>query len=382
MSECTPALVLSGGGARGAYQVGVLRHIARHHPELNFKVITGVSAGAINATFVAGHAGSLGDAADELADHWLSLATSRVIRSDAFSLSGNALRVLSNVATGGSSLAPPIRGLVDTSPLRRFLTDVLPLHGIERNVREGRLRALAISATSYRSGESVTFVQGVDDVSMWTRVRRRARAADVTVDHVMASAAIPLFFPACAVDGEFYGDGSLRQSYPLAPAIHLGADRLLAVSSRYDGGREGTQSVETGYPTAARVFGLMLNSIFLNNLDVDAERLDRINRLLDRIDESKRWLVAERQVDLLVLRPSRDIGRIAAGYEKRFPRGLRYFIRGLGTRRLASSDLLSYLMFERDYLEELISLGERDAGVNRAKIARFVEGCMSASPVP
>lgn len=377
MVDCIPALVLSGGGARGAYQVGVLRHIARQHPELAFKVITGVSAGAINATFLAGHPARLPEATDELALRWLSLSTGRVIRSDALSLSANGTRVLGNLATGGWRLAPPVRGLVDTSPLRDFLTAVLPVQGIERSIREGHLRALAISATSYRSGDSVTFIQGVEDIESWSRVRRRSQVANITVDHVMASAAIPLFFPACRVGGEFFGDGSLRQSHPLAPAIHLGADRVLAVSSRYRGGVPGPGPGEAEYPTAARVLGLMLNSIFLNNLDVDAERLERINRLLLRVDPSKRWLVPEREVDLLVLRPSRDIGRIAARYEKSLPRGLRYYIRGLGTRRLASSDLLSYLIFEREYLAELIALGERDAELNHGRIMRFVEGCVS-----
>ncbi len=340
-------------------------------------MITGVSAGAINAAFLAGHTGEMSDAADRLAARWEALSTGRVMRSDVFSLFANAFRVASNVISGGSRLAPPVRGLVDTRPLRRFLHEVLDGQGVAANLRDGRLRALAVSATSYANGESVTFVEASPETPMWSRVRRSARAARITVDHVMASAAIPLFFPACPVDGEYFGDGSLRQAYPLSPAVHLGADRILAVSSRYMSDQRSPASGDGEYPPSARVLGLMLNSIFLDHLDADAERLEHTNRLLERVDPTRRWLVPQREVDLLVIRPSRDIGRMAATYESALPRALRYLIRGLGTRRAADSDLLSYLVFESQYLSELIALGEHDAEQNRASIGRFVEGCLA-----
>jgi len=378
MRPCTPALVLSGGGARGAYQVGVLRQIARQHPELRFPVITGVSAGAINATFIASHSGELADATDELAELWSELSTSRVMRSDIPSLLANALRITGNVVSGGSRIAPPVRGLVDTAPLRRILTSVVDSRAIQAKIDAGRLEALAVSATSYRTGDSVTFVQGRPELEMWDRFRRHARAERITVDHVMASAAIPLFFPGCEVDGEYFGDGSLRQTYPLSPAIHLGADRVLAISSRFANVSE-TGEAEDAYPTAARVLGLMLNSIFLDHLDADAERLERVNQLLQRVDPKHSWLVPEREVDLLVVRPSLDIARMAAGYERQMPRTLRYLIRGLGTRRGSGADLLSYLLFEPRFLSELIELGERDAKLNRVRISRFVDGCAPAT---
>ena len=378
MRPCTPALVLSGGGARGAYQVGVLRQIARQHPELRFPVITGVSAGAINATFIASHSGELAVATDELAERWSELSTSRVMRSDIPSLLANALRIAGNVVSAGSRIAPPVRGLVDTKPLRRFLTSVVDSRAIQAKIDAGRLEALAVSATSYRTGDSVTFVQGRPELEMWSRFRRHARAERVTVDHVMASAAIPLFFPGCAVNGEYFGDGSLRQTYPLSPAIHLGADRVLAISSRFANVSE-TGEAEDAYPTAARVLGLMLNSIFLDHLDADAERLERVNQLLQRVDQKHSWLVPEREVDLLVVRPSLDIARMAARYERQMPRTLRYLIRGLGTRRGSGADLLSYLLFEPRFLRELIELGERDANLNRVRISRFVEGCTTTT---
>jgi NTE family protein len=376
---CTPALVLSGGGARGAYQVGVLRQIARQHPEFGFPIITGVSAGAINAAFMASQRGDFAEVTQLLADRWSTLSTSQVMRSDLPSLFGNAVRVAGNVASGGARIAPPTRGLVDTKPLRRFLETLIQPANIESNINEGRLRALAVSATSYRTGSSITFVQGPPETEMWRRFRRRSRADRIEVDHVMASAAIPLFFPACPVDGEYFGDGSLRQAYPLAPAVHLGADRLLAVSSRYvttpaaDGREPGS------YPSTARILGLILNSIFLDHLDADAERLERVNQLLGRVDPKQRWLIPEREVELLVLRPSRDIGRMAALYERKLPRALRYLIRGLGTRGSSGSDLLSYLLFVPEFLSDLIQLGERDAELHRMRIRRFVEGCADRS---
>jgi len=372
------ALVLAGGGARGAYQVGLLRGIATRHPDLRFDIITGASAGAINAAFLATHHGTFPEATESLAGHWRSLRTARVMRGDVWSLLGNAFRISTNLLSGGSRLAPPVRGLVDTRPLRRFLTPLIDPEQVAANIRAGRLRALAISATSYATGENVTFVQAPPEVPMWRRVRRSSRPARIDVDHVMASAAIPLFFPACPVEGEFFGDGSLRQNYPLSPAVNLGADRILAVASRFVGESRGAKPATSRYPTAARVLGLMLNSIFLDQMDVDAERLERINELLGRVDPTRRWLVAEREVELLVLRPSRDIGRMAAAFEDRLPRALRYMIRGLGTRRASDADLLSYLVFERRYLEQLIELGERDAELHRARIAHFAEGCAAA----
>jgi NTE family protein len=377
VAPCTPALVLSGGGARGAYQVGVLRQIARQYPDFDFPILTGVSAGAINASYIASHREPLAEVTDGLAEHWSGLSTSSVMRTDIPSLLANALRFAGTVASGGSRIAPPIRGLVDTKPLRRFLDTVIKPENIEANIRDGRLQALAVSATSYLSGDSVTFVQGPPETELWSRFRRRSRLERIGVDHVLASAAIPLFFPACMVDGEYFGDGGLRQTYPLSPAVHLGADRVLAISSRFVSTTDTDDHASEAYPSTARVLGLMLNSIFLDQLDADAERVEHVNELLRRVDPKQRWLVPEREVELLVVRPSRDIGRMAALYERKLPRALRHMIRGLGTRRGSGSDLLSYLLFVPEFLSDLIRLGERDAEMNRARIRRFIEGCLA-----
>jgi len=376
---CTAALVLSGGGARGAYQVGVLREIARQYPDVSFPIITGVSAGAINAAYIASHREPLVEVAEGLAHHWSQLSASDVMRTGALPLLANVLRAAATMASGGSRMAPPTRGLVDTRPLRDFLDRVIEPEIISSNIRAGRLQALAVSATSYRSGDSVTFVQGPPETEMWQRWRRESRLEPIGVDHVLASAAIPLFFPACRVDGEYFGDGGLRQPYPLSPAVHLGADRILAVSSRTASVQHADDRTTATYPSTARVLGLMLNTIFLDHLDADAERLERVNGLLQRLDPKQRWLVPQREVELLVVRPSRDIGRMAASYERKLPWALRHMIRGLGTRRSSGSDLLSYLLFVPEFLADLIRLGERDAELNRNRIRHFMEGCAPTS---
>ena len=373
-AEAATAVVLSGGGARGAYQVGVLRWISQEYPELRLPILTGVSAGAINAAFLAGRPEPLPEAMDLLADVWGDLSTDQILRADAFSLLGNALKVVMNLGSGGARLAPQVRGLVDTTPLEQTLQRALNPEGIADNISRGRLTAVAVSATSYGTGRTVTFVQAASGIRMWERTRRHSVSTHVGVDHVMASAAIPLFFPARSVEGEWFGDGSLRQGSPLAPAVYLGADRILVVSSRYHPGpRDIAGTDDDGYPPAAQILGLMLNSIFLDNLDADAERLERINEIVARVPNERQWLVSERPVSMLVLRPSSDLGRLAARYEDRLPRGLRYLIRGLGSRRVASPDLLSYLMFEAEYLQELIRLGERDASRNWIRIRRFLK---------
>lgn len=368
------AVVLSGGGARGAYQVGVLQFIARQVPELSIPIFTGVSAGAINAAFLAGRRGDLAESLDALSEHWCSLSTGRVMRSQAPLLFLNALQVGLKLSSGGSRLVPTVRGLVDTEPLREFLKPLLDADAVDENLRTGRLRALAISATSYQTGRVISFVQAAPEIRMWERVRRQSVRARIEVDHVMASAAIPLFFPARKIGDEFFGDGGIRESHPLAPAVHLGARRILAVSSRSRlTGRAARRGTVGGYPPAARVIELLLNSIFLDNLDVDAERLSRINHLVSRVSPSRRWLLAEREVRLLVLRPSADVGRLAATHESELPRALRFLIRGLGAAPVSSSDLISYLLFERTYLSRLIQLGEQDARRQWPRIRRFLK---------
>lgn len=367
-------LVLSGGGARAAYQVGVLSYVAERVRELSFPIITGVSAGAINAAFLAGHRGSAREKLEGLSDAWNSLTVDRVFRTDVRSLGLSGLRWAWTVGGGGTSLGAQVRGLVDTSPLREFLVGCLDAEGIEKNVRAGRLRALGLSATSYSTGRTITFVHGGEDSPTWERARRCGKAAKIGIDHVMASSAIPLIFPAIEVDGDYYGDGSMRQTAPLAPAIHLGADRLLAIATRYAPTLEEARSrAITGYPPPAQIIGLLFNAIFMEALDADAERLERLNRLIDALPPSTDPEDL-RRIDLLVIRPSRDLGQLAAEHSPKLPRSLRFVLRGLGIQRVRGADLVSYLSFEAPYIGRVMELGYEDGLSQWPEIERFLAG--------
>lgn len=370
-------LALTGGGARGAYQVGLLRHLARRHPELNLPILTGVSAGAVNAVHLASHPGGLADAVEELSDLWLGLTPDQVFRVDARSLMWNITRSGLQLVSGGSGsvTAPRVRGMVDTSPLRDFLDRALrcvdgEIPGIAHNLRRGTLKSLAVSTTSYTTGQSVVWVEG-RNIDTWERPKRQSLQTRLTVEHVMASTALPLLFPAVRIGKDWFGDGGIRLTAPLSPALHLGAHKILAVSTRYEkSGAETSVPEVVGYPPPAQVIGLLYNAIFLDLIDQDAMRMERMNRLLMKLPEAGRGDM--RVVDLLVVRPSRDLGRIAREYEPKLPSTFRFLTRGLGTRQSRSADLLSMVMFQGDYIRRLIELGEADADSRSDEIAEFL----------
>ncbi len=377
MGSSEIGLVLSGGGARGAYQVGVLRQLARMRPELELPVITGVSAGAINAAYLAQAPENFGRRAEDLARLWLGLEVHEVLDVKGTTLAANAMRWGLRLISGGRSLAPTTRGLVDARPLGDLLARVLEtddrgaLVGVERNLSAGRLEALAITATSYASGRSVTWVQG-RQIELWERPDRSAMRSRIGLAHIQASAALPLLFPAVRVDGEWYGDGGIRLATPLAPAIHLGASRLLAISTRHARPRRAPEEPPArDYPPPAQIAGTLLNAIFLDLLDQDAMHLDRINQLV----RCSGPMGGEfRPIELYVVRPSADLGRLANEHEARLPRALRFMTRGLGTKQSRSNDLLSLIMFQSDYLARLIELGERDALACQRDLLAFVDG--------
>ncbi|MAF64346.1 MAG: patatin [Planctomycetes bacterium] len=371
------ALTLGGGGARGAYQLGLLRHLSRRFPELEVPILTGVSAGGINAAFLANHTGSFARKVDTLLEWWLSITVDQVFRVDGSSLVSHLLRGLAQFAWfGGRDGARQLRGMVDTAPLRALLQRGLTggadgeLTGIESNLSQSDLRAVALTTTRYDTGQTVIWTQG-RDISVWKRPQRLARAGKLRVEHVLASAALPWLFPAVRIGKNWYGDGGVRLHAPLAPAIHLGADRILAISTRY--GRNDAEvdlSKTDLYPPPAQVAGILLNSIFLDLLDQDAYNLERVNDLLKRVPEQERGDL--RQIDLLVLRPSRDLGKLANEYEPSLPPLFRFLTRRLGTRSSRNQDLLSLIMFQPDYIEQLIATGERDAEERAEEIAQFL----------
>jgi NTE family protein len=352
-------------------------------PELRVPIVTGVSAGAINAALLASHHGTFLQSVQELSELWGNLTIGDVFRTDTRSLAMNALNWLRQLSSGGLGLSARglkspklVRGLVDTEPLRAYLTEVLhciegELTGIQYNLDSGRLDALAISATSYSTGRSVTWIQG-KNVQLWNRPQRRPKLATISVEHILASAALPLFFPAVQVDKAWYGDGGIRLIAPLSPAIHLGAKRIIAVSTRnatVDPDPEEEETIQ-GYPPPAQVMGILMNSVFLDLLDHDAMRMQRLNQLIAHLPEDQRHDL--KQVKLLTLRPSADLGKMASAFEADLPRAFRFLTRGLGTKETRSPDFLSLVLFQPEYLRSLIELGEKDAEARCHEIEAFL----------
>jgi NTE family protein len=370
-------LVLTGGGARGAYQAGALVAIAevtRAH-ELPFPVLAGSSAGSINATYLATRADDFAGATRGLADLWTTLEPRQVFRTDVPSITKTAIAWAADLGLGGLIGGGHGRALLETEPLGELLRDNLDMSAIARNLERGRLRGVGVTATNYDSGLAVTFFQGLPDLAPWSRVTRIGRAARLDTTHVLASAAIPLFFPAVNVDGDWYADGSIRLSTPLSPAIHMGADRIVAIAVRPDAPVRPPQEELRAreYPTPAEAAAVMLDALFLDALESDVERTLRINQTLRfvRTDVSGRHEVPLRHVELLVLRPSRDPCDLVLRTVERFPAALRYLFRGLGATPDAGWDLLSYLTFDGVYTTRLFELGYEDTLARASEISAF-----------
>ena len=371
-------LALTGGGARAAYQVGVLRHLARVFPEFCPDVLTGVSAGGINAAYLAAHQESFSAKLENLADIWTSLRIEDVFRVDLRDLASRTVRWGGHLLSAGRSPLPPARSLVDTAPLRMFLERMLEaknggIEGIARSLKDGWLNAIALTACSYTTGQSITWVQARDEsrVQSWEQPLRKRVSCRLRVDHVMASASLPFFFPAVEVDGAWYGDGGIRLTAPLSSAVHLGARHIIAVSTRYARTREeADRPAVAGYPPPAQVAGVLYNAIFLDQLDSDALQMQQLNELIPSLPPGNRRGL--RRIELLVLRPSQDLGRLANAYEAQLPRAFRFLTRGMGTRETRSNDMLSLVMFQADYTRRLIELGEADAEARLPEIRRFL----------
>ena len=379
------ALVLSGGGARGAYQVGVLRGLTRLLPDLRFSIITGVSAGAINATFMAAHPGSSAEAASELADLWMGLKVENIFRVDSASLARYFAQWAARFASGSVADAADVAALVDTRPLDDTIRHASATVdgeyiGIERNIERGKLKACALTALNYTTGQTVTWVQG-HNIPSWHQPRHRSVHARICVEHVMASSSLPLFFPAVRLGDTWYGDGGIRLSTPLVPALRLGADRILAISPSYEPSvSEAERPKSRGYPPPAQILGHLVDAVFLDVLDEDVRRLQSLNSFLAKLPPEERGGL--RHVDTRILRPSLDLGELAAQYEPRLPAGFRYLVNSLGTRETNTSDFLSMVMFQPDYLERLIEIGEADAESRVEEVRELVDPHPYPSPAP
>lgn len=355
------AVMLTGGGARAAYQVGLLRGIAKHFPNLQFQVITGVSAGAINAVFLAAAEGTIEERVEQLRQMWSELETRHIFEFE-----------WRRFIPFRSALAPlfPRRrwrkpyGWFDTTPLRNLLQRVLktragrPIGGIERNIARGALKSVSLITLDYSTGQSVRWVQG-RHLDVFEGPNRRAEATKLTVEHVLASAALPFVFPAVRIGSEWHGDGGIRLAAPLSPAVHLGATRILAMSTGYQRTEvEAATPTVTGYPPAAQIMSQIINAVFLDVIDEDVVRMQRMNEMIRKLPPSERDGL--RPIDLHVLRPSVDLGKLAGEYERHLPWDLKVITRFLGANETESPDFVSLLMFEPNYLQRLIELGEYD----------------------
>jgi len=374
------AVIMSGGGARAAYQVGVLKAIARILPPgiaNPFPIICGASAGAINAASLAVYADNFQGAVRRMERVWANFHVNHVFRSDFSGMVANWARWWGSLLSGSVGGGQVPLAMFDRAPLHDLLERYLDCSRIQGAIDAGILRALSITASGYGSGQSVSFYQGSPDIRPWKRAVRLGVASAISVDHLMASSAIPLVFEAVKINREFFGDGSMRQTAPISPALHLGASRILVIGvrqERHQGAARDPDHAE--YPTLAQIGGHVLSSIFLDALEADLERLKRINETVRLIPEAERASSQNetlnlRTVESLLIAPSRNISEIATRHRHSFPRGVRYLLKSLGAWKRSGGDLLSYILFEKPFTQELIELGFSDAMLRETEIREF-----------
>ncbi|SDT45463.1 NTE family protein [Pseudomonas asplenii] len=377
-TEPVTGLILSGGGARAAYQVGVLAAIGELLPPGTsnpFPVIVGTSAGAINAVSLASGAMNFTAAIERLSAFWQGFRSHRVLRSDWPGVIHQATRFFGHSLLGLGAQVPV--ALLNSSPLRDLLDEKIHLPGIAQAIEHQQLRAVAVTAFGYESGQAVTFYQGKGAIDSWLRHRRIGVPTELTVDHLLASSAIPLLFAPVKLGPEYFGDGAVRQSAPISPALHLGATRVLVVGvSGNSRGLDAREAVERRYtglqPSLAQISGHMLNSTFIDSLESDIELLQRLNQFGRMLPPHQPRSLGLAPVDVLVIAPSQPLDEIAARHRHELPPALRLFLRGPGATRTSGAGVLSYLLFEAGYCSELIELGRRDALAKRDELCRFL----------
>ncbi len=369
------ALVLSGGGARAAYQVGVLKAIADIMPEGTcnpFGIISGTSAGAINATGLACNADNFRNAVYAMEHVWKNFRPQQVYRTDPAGVFACASRWLTSMVV--SFRNRPV-SLLDNSPLAELLADMIRFNNLRDVIDSGYLRALSITASGYTSGQSVAFFQGSPDISAWKRFQRIGLRVDLKLEHLLASAAIPVVFPAVRINREYFGDGAMRQLAPISPALHLGARKVLVVGVSGNRSAPQVRKPSEGYPSLAQISGHLLNSVFLDSLEYDIERLQRINKTLELIPPNIREKAGSnlRPVESLIISPTQSVDQIAAKYLHVLPPAIRVFLHAIGATRSSGSSILSYLLFDRGFCSEMIALGYHDAMEKADEIAAFMD---------
>ena len=366
-------LVLTGGGARAAYQVGVLKAIAELLPDKTrnpFPIICGTSAGAINAVSLACYARDFGQAVQYLRYIWEGFHAHHVYRADPLGIGKTGAHWLGALMAGWIVRSAP-KSLLDNAPLADLLKRTLDLKNLDAAIADGALRAICITASGYGSGQSVNFYDGVETIEPWTRHARVSCRCKLTLEHLLASSAIPFIFPAVKLNREYFGDGSMRQLAPISPAIHLGASKILVIGA----GRiaEPSERLRSdSYPSLAQVAGHALSSIFLDSLNVDIERVRRVNHTIELLRPEARAQASLRPVNVLVIAPSERLDMLAAKHVKSLPWPVRALLRGIGAMNRKGSALASYLLFEQDYTRALIDLGYADTQARRDEVMQFL----------
>lgn len=374
----TIGLVLSGGGARGAYQVGVLAAIAEISRELGlknpFKVYTGVSAGAINTAFLAAGSEDFYETTQGLVKLWKHLTSDQIFYTDVTSIGRIGLKWLEDLSFGGMTNGASGRSLLDTKPLRELLHENLHFPNIQKNIVSGKLRAAAVTAMDYQTSSGVTFVQGAADVKMWSKSRRHSERCSLSTDHIMASSAIPILFPSAQVGMSFYGDGCIRNQSPCGPAIDLGAQTLIVIGVRkmvdvleFTSNKPRSEIIKA--PSIARIVNVILNAVMLDGIEVDLERLEHINKLSEQINQTQTQKSSFHKIDYCLISPSADIAVLAEENAHKLPRIIRYMLKGLGTLQDAK-ELISYLLFEPTFCSQLIDIGFTDGIRQQEQIKR------------
>lgn len=377
MADHKTALILTGGGARAAYQAGVLKAIRDLLPDPQknpFPILCGTSAGAINATALAVWAEDFGAGVSKLTSVWENFHASQVYRADPLGIGLSGARWLGALGLGWLVRRAP-RSLLDNSPLREMLSHVLDFDRIQQSIDNSALHSVSLTCSGYETGQSVSFFQGRADVEPWRRSQRVGAHVKLSLDHLMASSAIPFLFPAVRLHREWFGDGSMRQIAPISPAIHMGASKILVVGA----GRMATEESRPrtmGYPSLAQIAGHALSSIFLDSLSVDLERTMRINQTLSMIPDEvrKNRGMALRPIDVLVIAPSQRLDQLAAKHATALPWPVRLLLGGVGAMNRRGGALTSYLLFEKPYTQALIELGYQDTISRADEVRDFLVG--------
>lgn len=358
-------LVLSGGGARGAYQVGVLAAVQEISETSGiaprFDFLSGVSAGAINASSLASNCENFKNASETLIKLWSELSADQVFSTDSLTMGKIGLKWMSELSLGSLTGTTPGRSLLETSPLRKLIHKNMDYDKVEKNIREGHLSALAITALNYANSATVTFVQGKENLASWDKGRKRSEKTTISTDHIMASSAIPLLFPPVQVDERFFGDGAVRNHAPCSPVIYMGAEKLLVIGVRRQAPTAHEQRAHSNLsaPSVARVINTILNGALLDAVEQDIERLHRLNDYARILEPEQGHKIGLRPLDYLFISPSADIGEMAVQKANKLPRMVRYLLKGLGSLEDAS-ELISYLLFDPGFCSDLIDIGYND----------------------